>query len=122
MPAIVLVGFIRKIIQTLIYRHLQYFTTNIKDGDIYFDTLKITFTGLGYITIKNRSERILVLFLSIFFMLASMYFCGDIYKQIATAVFTPTINSLETLNESNINIFLPYGRFDENTEKWLRQL
>lgn len=119
MPAILIVGTVRKIIRNLSRR---YFTmVNTKNDDIFFDTLEITFTGIGSLIINIRSERILVLFLSLFFMLASMFCCGDIFKQIATAVFTPAINSLESLNKSKLDILVPFGRIAPSTEELLRQ-
>ena len=73
-------------------------------SSIVLDTFSVAFAGSGYLLVTKRPERILIVSLSIFFLLSSILCTDFIFQQYTTQAMKPTINSLEDLNNSNIQI------------------
>lgn len=111
LPVILVMGYTRKFIRK--------FAINSNNENFMFDTVRITLTGASNITLLNRSEQLLVLFMSIFFLLAGIFCCGDIFKEIATSKYTPSINSLESLNESNLLVHGSKVLVEKYSTQWL---
>lgn len=85
---------------------------------IWIDTVGIALGTSDGTKPINRSEKILIFFLSIFSMNAGIFCSGMILKEYFSTL-TPTILSLKDLNESNLIVFVPlhlYGKFDFDQE------
>ena len=74
-------------------------------GRIVLDTFSIAFTGAGFVQISKRSERVLILTLSVFSFLSSIVCTGFIFQQYISQEMHSTINSVEDLNKSGIQIY-----------------
>lgn len=75
-------------------------------SSIIFESIGLLFgtTGL-WRTITNKSETVLILFLSMFGMIASILCTGILFDQFAMDLTKPIINSLEDLTP-NIILFI----------------
>lgn len=101
--ALILFTLCRKLLQT-IYSHKTLGThKNTPSGSIFFETIGLMFgtTGL-WSNLVNKPEKILILFLSLCGMIASIFCTGMLFDQFAMDLSRPNINCLEDLakNES----------------------
>lgn len=93
--------------------------------DIFIDTFGISFAtgggGLAAATLHSRAENLLILFLSVFSMLASIFCSGILFQQLTSSVSRPAINSLKDLAaHPNISVKMSWET-DESTFMWLRE-
>ena len=103
---IILVSLIRILIQ-----HKEKAECRTKITHIILDTFGTAFTGICHIKITNRSERIIVVSLSIFSIISSAFICGYIFKHSTMTEQRSTINSIEDLNKSNLVIYAEFSSF-----------
>lgn len=74
---------------------------------IFIQTLGVTFSSTGQQP-KNRSEAVLLLFLTLFALLSSILCSGMFFQQFTTSVKTPTITTIEQLLERpDLEMVLP---------------
>lgn len=108
----------RKIIRTILKTRNNHFSA------ILLNTFGLSFGTAGETKSTSQissSEHLLLWFLSIFAMFASILFSGMLFLEFSTSTLVPSINSLEDLGKfPHIDIWLP-TRFDANTETWLNQ-
>lgn len=90
-------------------------------GTIYFDTLGRSFGTLSSSSLKfHRSESVVLLLLSLFCFIASIFCSGFLFGHLINDEQTPLINSLHELNDSDIPIFFTYA-LNRNFYDWLRK-
>lgn len=91
-------------------------------GSILFDTIGLTFgTTSGVVRrIKNRPERVLVLFLTLVAMLAAIMCPGHLFEELSTVSYRPKINTFDELKRSNMGIMVP-SQMDDVTIDWLNK-
>lgn len=111
----------RKALRTLNGSHSNSFI------EIVFNTFGMSFGATtqtprrGSAADTNRPERVLVLFLSVFAMLASILCSGMLFQQYTTTVAMSSINSLEDLDEhQEIEIWM-LSDLHISTELWLNE-
>lgn len=69
----------------------------------------------------SKSEKLLLWFLSLFAMLASILCSGLLFTEYATSLRMPKINSLADLSKNpQLEIWMPLD-FHNRTEDWLKQ-
>lgn len=73
-------------------------------------------------SVSCRAERLVVLFLSIFAMLASIFCSGYLYQQYTSDSRIPVIQTLSDLNKSNLNILAVNDLVDGKTDHRLQWL
>lgn len=116
--AIILFAISRKIIRSVQKSKLNDFT------EILFNTFGLSFGTAGQsasTTLISSSEQLLVLFLSLFSMLAGILCSGILFKEYATSSLISKINSLEDLGRNpEIEVVMP-PTLDISTEKWLKE-
>lgn len=116
--AIIIFTIFRKILRSVLKTKYNEFSS------ILFNTFGLSFgtAGGSANTIHiSSSEKLLIWFLSLFAMLASMLCNGWIFTEFATSLLVPSINSLDDLGKNpNIEIWMP-SDFDDSTETWLQQ-
>lgn len=98
-----------------------------KHAIVEWTTILLHTYGLSFgvyfpVSIQNRAEKVLILFLGIFAILANIFCSGFLFQQYTIAFQTPTIDSLEDLNKSNLNVYVSnylYSKSDNNFN-WLK--
>ena len=113
---ILLITSIRLCLQT----NCMHWPSNI--SRIALDTFSIAFTGSGFVSITKRSERTIILSLSIFSFLSSIICTGYIFQQYTSQVIHHGINSIEDLNNSKFEIHGSDVYINEDCFKFLKQL
>lgn len=84
---------------------------------ILLNTYGIAFITTGFSgKLKNASEYVLLIFLSLFAILASTLFSGFMYQSYVDDFNVPAINSLKDLNKTDLNIVMPILTFND---KWV---
>lgn len=111
----------RKALRTLIGSHSNSFI------EIFFNTFGMSFSATsqtprrGSAADTNRPERVLVLFLSIFAMLAGILCSGMLFQQFTTTAKLSSIKSLEDLGEHlELEIWM-LSDLHISTELWLNE-
>lgn len=74
--------------------------------------------GMSALSYSNKFDRILVVFLSIFFLLASSLFSGFLFQLYTSDLSHHEIDSIEDLAKSDLEIHYPVDNIDP--ENWLR--
>lgn len=107
---ILLITICRKIFQHLLNKIINSRTITY----IWIDTVGISFGTSSGSKIYNRSENVLIYFLSIFSMIAGIFCSGMLFKQFSINSYTPTILTLKDLNQNNhLTIYVPDVFFDK---------
>lgn len=84
---------------------------------IFFQTLGVTFGTTGQEP-KNRSEAVLLLFLTLFALLSGILCSGLFFQQITTSVKTPTITTIaQLLQRKDLEMVLPVW-MNESVKYW----
>ena len=89
---------------------------------IIMDTYSVTFTGIGFIKVTNRPEKILILSLSICFFVSSIICTGFLFNKCILTHKQQAISSIEDLNRSNLDIFVEYHYYSTALETHLKGL
>lgn len=93
-------------------------------GSIFFNTFGLSFGTAGdsaNTTLVSSSEQLLLWFLSVFAMLASILCSGMFFQEFFTSVLKPSINSLADLgNNPQIEIWMP-SDIDIKSQNWIKQ-
>lgn len=86
--------------------------------DLLVDTFGVAFVSTGGMMVRNRPERILMLFVSIFGLTTNILFSGLLFQRYSTTVNLKEINTLEELGDT---INLPIRMADDigYLETWL---
>lgn len=88
--------------------------------ELFINTFGLSFGTTFPTNVTSRSETILVLFLSVFSIVANNLCSGYLFQQLSTSTNLPAINSLADLNDfMHIDVYIPTF-FSNETEKWLR--
>lgn len=116
---IILVTISRKMIEKMLTQKNVNLPKTSNITDLFFDTVQIAFCGVGNLTIKNKPTKILLTFLSIFYLLAGLLCSGSFFQEITAGTYKPQINSIEDLNKTNLTINVS-SDLNENTFNWLK--
>lgn len=115
--AIILFAIFRKIIRSVQKSKFYDF------GEIFFNTFALSFGTAGQsanTTLISGSEHLLIWFLSLFAMLASILCSGIFFKEFTTISLIPSINSLEDLGRyPQIEVLMP-SNFHNSMETWMK--
>lgn len=79
----------------------------IKVGDVFMDTFGLSFGKSTELKISNASENVLVWFFCLSTMLAGMILSTYLFQGFALNHEVPTINSLQDLKQSKLQIQAP---------------
>lgn len=116
--AILIFAVFRKIIRTVLRSKYNDFST------IFLNTFGLSFGTAGdsaNASLVSSSENLLIWFLSVFAMLASLLCSGMLFTEFSTSLLIPRINSLQDLgNNPHIEIWMP-REFDISAKTWLQQ-
>lgn len=107
----------RKAIRKILQKPKNYFF------EILIDTFGISFAtggGTASAVLHSRTENLLLLFLSVFSMLASIFCSGILFQQMTSSTSRPAINSLKDLSaHPHLDVKMSWDT-DESTLTWLR--
>lgn len=116
--AIIIFSIFRQILRSVLKSKSHDFNS------ILLNTFGLTFgtAGSSANTTKiSNSEQILIWFLSLFGMLASVLCSGMLFQEFVTSSLISSINSLADLGKNaHIEIWMPED-FDNSTETWLQE-
>lgn len=116
--AILIFAVFRKIFRFVLQTKYNDFST------IFLNTFGLSFGTAGdsaNASLVSSSENLLIWFLSVFAVLASLLCSGMLFTEFSTSQLIPTINSLEDLGKNpQIDIWMP-REFDISTKTWLQQ-
>lgn len=83
---------------------------------IFIDNVGLSFGWKSFIeNYKNRSDKILILFLSTFSLIAGIFFSGHLLQKFAIVSVNPKISTFDDLIQSNLNIVIPREYIDAAT-------
>lgn len=112
---IILITILRKLFQYTTRKKKRTFT------ELLINTFGMSFGTTSDSKIKNRPEQILLLFLSIFSLLAGIFCSGELFQQYSTYSYSSAINSLEDLSNTDIIVLIPTGYISNETIDWLKK-
>lgn len=96
---------------TINRKFLQYFTNASKQlrwSDITIETIGLSFGSTAGRQIANRPERIAILFLSVFSILANILCSSLLFQQLSFVSYKPNILKLCDINKSkHLNVYYP---------------
>lgn len=106
--------------QQIPFRHLG--TKYFNWFDMCFNSFQMTIFGIAnIINVRNKVESVLVIFLSIFSLLASILFSGYLFQLYSSSSTYSEINSIADLKRSGLDVYYPMDLMDPNREVWLRK-
>lgn len=73
---------------------------------IFFDTFGLSFGTSSAHGVHAISEHIIVTFLSVFCILASIFCSGFLFEQMATSTFEPKIKTFEDVLNSSLDLYI----------------
>lgn len=118
---LITVWFLEIILVTLVRIIFQKLIPSNRRNDwcgIFFNSLGFAFGVTTSTLINSRSERILVLFMTIFSLVSGIFCSGYLFQQFTTFTNVNAINSLDDLRNTNMDLVLPaeYLRSEMDTK------
>lgn len=109
-------------IVTIVRCIFKYILKNSNDWMYTFiETYGISFGTTSAAKSTKLSDQIIVLFLSIFSLIAGIFCSGILFQQYATVSFEPRINTLDDIAKAQYHIFVPREHITNETKYWLQQ-
>lgn len=88
---------------------------------ILFESYGISFGMTSNKAHLKIAERILLMFLSIFSIVAGCFCSGFLFQQYSISYFPSAINSIDDLNRTDIPIYVPIEFLNPITLNWFQQ-
>lgn len=88
--------------------------------DILFDSYRLTILGTSQFCRQNKVDRVLMIFLSIFSLLANILFSGLLFQLYTSDFSYQEIDSIEDLARSDLEVHYPVDNMDKESEIWLK--